>query len=79
MSIISGAIMWRAWVSRSSRRFGTRSAISPPQAPKISIGRNWSAVVIPTATPLPVSERTSHISAIICIQLPDSETSWPVK
>ncbi len=66
-------------MSRSSRRFGTRSAISPPQAPKISIGRNCSAVVVPTARPLPVSERISQISAIICIQLPDSETSWPVK
>jgi hypothetical protein len=58
---------------------GTRSAIRPPQAPKTSIGRNWSAVVAPTAMPLWVSERTSHISAIICIQLPDSETSCPVK
>jgi hypothetical protein len=36
-------------------------------------------VVIPTARPLPVSERISQISAIVCIQLPDSETSWPVK
>jgi hypothetical protein len=77
--MVSGAIMWRAWVRRSSLRFGTRSAISPPQAPKISIGRNCRAVVTPTATPLPVSERTTHISAIICIQLPDNETSCPEK
>ena len=34
---------------------------------------------MPTARPLPVSESTTHISAIICIQLPDSETSWPAK
>jgi hypothetical protein len=45
----------------------------------MSIGRNWSAVVAPTARPLPVRVRTTHISAIICIQLPDSETSCPVK
>ncbi len=64
---------------RRRRRFGTRSAISPPHAPKTSIGRNCSAVVTPTASPLPVRERTNHISAIICIQLPDSETSWPAK
>ena len=71
--------MCNAWVRSSSRRLGTRSAISPPQAPKTSIGRNCRAVVTPTATPLPVSARTSQISAIICIQLPDSETSCPVK
>ena len=51
----------------------------PPQAPKRRIGRNWSAVVMPTATPLPVSARISQISATVCIQLPDSETSWPAK
>ena len=34
---------------------------------------------MPTARPLPVSERITHISAIICIQLPDSDTSCPVK
>ena len=66
-------------MSISSRRFGTRSAISPPQAPNSSIGRNWSAVVTPTATPLPVSVRISQISATVCIQLPEIETSWPTK
>ena len=68
-----------AWVSISRRRFEKRSASRPPQAPKRRIGRNCSAVVIPTARPLPVSERTSQISATICIQLPDSETTCPAK
>jgi hypothetical protein len=35
--------------------------------------------VKPTATPLPVRVRISQISATVCIQFPESETSWPVK
>ena len=66
-------------VTMSSRRFGKRSATTPPQAPRTSTGRNCSAAVTPTATPLPVSERINHISATICIQLPLSETIWPAK
>jgi hypothetical protein len=62
-----------------SDRFGQRSASTPPQAANSSIGRNCRAEVTPTATPLPVSWRISHISATICIQLPLSETSWPAK
>jgi hypothetical protein len=68
-----------AWVTISSRRLAKRSASTPPQAPKRRIGRNCNAVVIPTATPLPVSERTSQTSATICIQLPESETICPAK
>ena len=60
-----------------SRRFGIRSASSPPQAPSRRIGRNWSAAVRPTATPLPVSETISHISATVCIQLPLIEMTCP--
>jgi hypothetical protein len=56
-----------------------RSAITPPIAPNTRIGRNCSAAVRPTATPLPVSCTTSHISATVCIQLPESETTWPAK
>ncbi len=68
-----------ACVTISSLRLGQRSASTPPQAPKRRIGRNWSADVTPTATPLPVSSRISHISATICIQLPLSETICPAK
>ncbi len=67
------------WVTASSLRFGQRSARTPPQAPKTRIGKNCSAEVTPTAIPLPVSSRISHISATICIQLPLSETIWPAK
>ena len=34
---------------------------------------------MPTAAPLPVSCTISHISATICIQLPEIETTCPVK
>jgi hypothetical protein len=67
------------WVMISSRRFDIRSAIRPPQAPNSSIGRNCSAVVRPTATPLPVRLRISQIAATVCIQVPEREISWPVK
>ena len=72
-SAISACVYW------SSLSFGSRSASRPPQAPNSSIGRNCSAAVRPTETPEPVSCTISHISATICIQLPEIETTWPVK
>ena len=68
-SAISACVYW------SSRSFGTRSASRPPQAPNKSIGRNCRAAVRPTLTPEPVSCTISHISAMICIQLPVIETT----
>ena len=67
------------WVTISSRRLSMRSASSPPHAPANSIGTNCSAAVRPTAKLESVSFRTSHISATTCIQLPLSETTWPMK
>ena len=72
-SAIIACVYWR------SRSFGTRSASRPPQAPNSSIGRNCSAAVRPTLTPEPVSCTISHISAMICIQLPVIETTCPAK
>ncbi len=77
-SVSAGSAI-RDWVTINSRRLDTRSASRPPQAPNTRIGRNCSAAVRPTDTPLPVSCRTSHISATFCIQLPLMETTWPVK
>ena len=62
-----------AWVTISSLRLLMRSASTPPIAPKTRIGRNCSAATRPTAVPEPVSFTTSHISATVCIQLPESE------
>jgi len=67
------------WVTISSRRLSKRSASRPPKAPKRRIGVNCSAVVRPTATPLWVRLRISHVSATIWIQLPLSDTIWPTK
>jgi hypothetical protein len=63
----------------SSRRLSSRSASTPPQLPSSRIGRNCRPAVMPTAAPLPVSSTISHISATICIQLPEMETTWPAK
>jgi hypothetical protein len=49
--------------------------MTPPQTPNNSSGRNWSAVVSPRATPLPVSLSTNQPWATICIQVPVSDTS----
>ena len=68
-----------ACVHISRRRLSMRSASTPPQAPNSSIGRNCSAAVTPTSAPLCVSWTISHISAMFCIQLPDSETICPAK
>ena len=43
------------------------------------IGRNWSAVAIPTANPEPVRLRISQTSATVCIQFPERETTCPLK
>jgi hypothetical protein len=66
-------------VTVSSVRLSNRSASTPPQAPNRSTGRNCSPAVMPTAVPLPVSCTISHISATICIQLPEIETTCPPK
>ena len=63
------------WVTISSRRLSKRSASKPPNAPNSRIGANCSAVVSPTATPLWVSVRISHVSATIWTQLPLSDTT----
>ena len=42
-----------------------------------AIGRVWSATTAPSAVPEPVSFSTSQDWAIICIQVPTSETAWP--
>ena len=68
-----------SWVSISSLRLSKRSASSPPYAPISNIGANCSAASSPTATPLLVRRRISHVSATIWTQLPLSDTTWPVK
>ncbi len=60
-------------------RFGSRSAISPPHAPKINTGSAWSAVTRPSAVPEPVSSSTRIPCATDCIHVPDMDMACPTK
>ncbi len=67
-----------AWVQTSSLRLSIRSTSAPPHSPKKSMGRNWRAVVMPSAMPLPpLSWRTSQSCAMRCIHVPGLDSSWP--
>lgn len=68
-----------AWVTNSSRRLSTRSTTSPAQVPKSSMGTNCKAVTNPKSTGLSVSRSTSHPWATVCIQVPETEITCPVK
>ena len=43
---------WNACEVTSTIRLSKRSAMTPPHAPKSSVGRNWSTITRPTANPL---------------------------
>jgi hypothetical protein len=63
-----------AWVASSRRRLSTRSATTPAQAPKASMGENWRARVMPSGRGALVSRRTSQSWPTCCIQVPVEET-----
>ncbi len=65
-------------VSSSVVRLFTRSATSPPTAPRTSTGANCKAAVMPRSTALPVSLNTSQLWASDCIHDPDWEMVWPM-
>ena len=68
------------WVHTSTVRLSKRSAINPAQTPSSRVGRNCSAIAAPTANPLLWDRfRTNHPSAMVCIQVPMSDTIWPPK
>ena len=67
-----------AWVTRSSRRLGKRSAMTPAYGESSTTGRNWSPVVMPRAAPpLPGRLSTSQSWATRCIQVPVLDTTLP--
>ena len=68
-----------AWVMIVSRRRSNRSAKAPAQSPINSIGRNWQAVTMPSASPLPPRLRTSSTWAVACSHVPTFETARPAK
>ena len=63
----------------TSRRLSNRSATTPEISPKTVNGANRQNARKPTATGECVSSITYQASAMFCIQVPTSETTWPVK
>ena len=63
----------------SSRRL--RQAVGEQAAPgaEEQDGQELQAGGEADRAPLPVSCTISHISATVCIQLPETETTWPAK
>ena len=60
-----------------SRRLSSRSATTPAYGPSSSVGSVCNATTSPIAVPDEVSSSTSQDWAIICIQVPASDTDWP--
>ncbi len=60
-----------------NRRLSTRSAITPPYGPSSRIGVIWTATSSPSAVPESVSVSSSQPWAMVCIQVPTSDTAWP--
>ena len=69
----------RDWVRYSTRLRSIRSANTPPIGPNRNIGRNLAALVRPSWVPLWVRSSTRKDCAMLCIQVPATETSWPKK
>ena len=61
------------------RRLSKRSAITPENSPKIVNGPKRQNDRIPMATGSRVSDSTNQYMAMFCIQVPLTETTWPVK
>ena len=68
-----------ACVAITVRRASNRSTITPANSPSTVNGRNWQSASTPTATGECVSSRTTHAAAMFCIQVPLTDTIWPLK
>ena len=67
------------WSTIISRRLSMRSAITPPYGASSSTGSVCRATMSPSIALECVSDSTSHDWAVICIQVPISETACPAK
>ena len=67
------------WVTSSSRRLRTRSAIAPDTIEKRRIGPNWSVPIRPSSNGEEVSWSTSQDWATVCIQDPTCATNCAAK
>ena len=66
-------------VASSVLRFGSWSAMTPPNRPNTMIGPNWATATRPSQSGSCVSWRMSQAWATCCIHVPTRETSCPVK
>ena len=66
-------------VAMSRRRLSILSASTPAGAPSTSIGRNCSAVVMPSRSLRLVISSTSQMTASDCVHEPMLEMVWPMK
>ena len=67
------------WVAMTRRRLSNRSATTPESSPKTVKGAKRQKARKPTASGDWVSSMTYQASAMFCIQVPTSETTWPLK
>ena len=56
-----------------------RSMSTPATSPRRRNGAKRQKASAPTASAEPESSITSHASAMFCIHVPASETTWPAK
>ena len=68
-----------ACVVITSWRLSKRSASTPANSPKSVNGRKRQKARMPTASGERVWSATNQARAIICIQVPKTDTSCPVK
>ena len=76
---MTARVIITTWVATSVWRFGSASAATPANRPRIMTGMNWAAATMPSQIGSPVSSRTSHAWATCCIHVPTSDTAWPAK
>ena len=73
-------IISSACVTTMVSRLGRRSARTPPYSASSITGRNCSVVTKPSANGDPsVIRSTSQAWAVVCIQVPVSEITWPIQ
>jgi hypothetical protein len=71
--------MATTWVMISSLCLGSRSASVPAMSEKSSTGSELAAATRPSNAGESVRRNTSQPWATLCIQVPISEISWPIK
>ena len=72
-------IIITTWAMTMIDRLGKRSAMEPLHNAMGTSGITPIRLMVPSIVAEPVSRQTSHCWAMVCIQVPMSEMSWPKK